>query len=595
MTVRIRLEDGRSFTFEDAKEVIVVGRDPGRCDLLFPPECTVVGREHAAIRRALGHYRLQLNSKNAVFVDGALAHDGQELPAQCSVQLGLDGPEFELENLVNLGLRDTDHFGTRPPPAPHATIQTLRRGHRLQAGITVLVIGLVAIGAGLIFQTRTTVQELDKTVEHLGEEQGETMRRIIAELSKPPPPRPLGIEEAIRRATPSTYVVIQCDSEGREWGCGTAWVVKDQTLATNAHVGRLFGKLQSDQKLVVRSNSVPPREAQVKSVTLHPGYEEFQKIVAEYDPTSDVEGGQIERLELISACDVALLHVEESDALAPPLRIASRETLEELKQGDVVAYVGYPMENMAGGGVNLKQPSPSVHVGYLTALSDFFLIHRSPSENQLLQHSLPVAGGASGSPMVNVEGQVVGIVNAANLVEVGGVGRIATGSGVSYGQRAELLEALLDESAFESQARRSQSWREGIRVFASRRERLPDASAAEWISLRHPGKRAFKVSEKEGATETPREKAFLARVPLDLTEPAPYCLVIIAEGEKDVITLVFDRVGGDLTDPHILGQNMHWMWLSSVALRHQARRSIEAVVVARERGVRFRLHLYRAH
>ena len=43
-----------------SKDLIVIGRDPDRCDVVLPEDLTMVGREHLALKRTVGRYRLRL-------------------------------------------------------------------------------------------------------------------------------------------------------------------------------------------------------------------------------------------------------------------------------------------------------------------------------------------------------------------------------------------------------------------------------------------------------------------------------------------------------------------------------------------------------
>ena len=85
---------GQTFSFPDEKETIILGRDPARCDVVFPPELRRVGREHCALRRELGRYKLQLNHDNPVWVEGQPAYDDQTLPPETELQLGKGGPRL---------------------------------------------------------------------------------------------------------------------------------------------------------------------------------------------------------------------------------------------------------------------------------------------------------------------------------------------------------------------------------------------------------------------------------------------------------------------------------------------------------------------
>ena len=96
------------------------------------------------------------------------------------------------------------------------------------------------------------------------------------------------------------------------------------------------------------------------------------------------------------------------------LDLASKDELEKLEPGDPVASVGFPTEGLAGAGVASEMPS-EMHFGHISALTDVFMCRAEPAHQLLVQHSVPVAGGASGSPLIDGSGNVIGIVTGGNV------------------------------------------------------------------------------------------------------------------------------------------------------------------------------------
>ena len=102
MALRIRfLDEGdqRVYRFDDEMDEVVIGRNAERCHVVVAPTLTQVGREHCALRRRLGRYRLILNGDDLVLLDGEPALDGDEVPPKAEVQLGRDGPRLEVETV----------------------------------------------------------------------------------------------------------------------------------------------------------------------------------------------------------------------------------------------------------------------------------------------------------------------------------------------------------------------------------------------------------------------------------------------------------------------------------------------------------------
>src|SRR5437867_11414366 len=103
MGLRIRFEGGpragELLFFDDTAERIVFGRDPVRCQVVFPADETRIGREHCALVRVLGRYRLALDQEHVVLVDGRMARDGTELGTAADLQLGPENPRLVVETL----------------------------------------------------------------------------------------------------------------------------------------------------------------------------------------------------------------------------------------------------------------------------------------------------------------------------------------------------------------------------------------------------------------------------------------------------------------------------------------------------------------
>src|SRR5262245_51398694 len=111
MALKVRFANGpradEVISFGDEVERIVLGRDPARCDVVFPADERLVGREHCALERVLGRYRLVLNGSDLVLVDGRPASEGQELADLVTLQLGRGGPVLQVKTGRNPALAPT--------------------------------------------------------------------------------------------------------------------------------------------------------------------------------------------------------------------------------------------------------------------------------------------------------------------------------------------------------------------------------------------------------------------------------------------------------------------------------------------------------
>ncbi len=133
------------------------------------------------------------------------------------------------------------------------------------------------------------------------------------------------------------------------------------------------------------------------------------------------------------------------------LELASQQELEALAPGMAVASAGFPYENIKGSATATKAP-PVLHFGFISSLTDVFMSRTDPAHALLIQHSVPVTGGASGSPLIDASGKVIGIVNGGNTNVIDGAGdggklRMSNAVQINYAQRVDLLEKLETDSA----------------------------------------------------------------------------------------------------------------------------------------------------
>ncbi len=229
----------------------------------------------------------------------------------------------------------------------------------------------------------------------------------------------------------------EADADGALIPFATAWALQPDVFITNAHVAEAAMEL-ADQgySIVIMVNRRPDLVFKVHSVQKHSLYRDAE------DWEKDPEGTGL-------AYDVAALHVEGK---APKtFSVAPRHVIEGLGAGDRVAYLGFPMENLFQGGVSVRSPVAVMQSGIITAVSDFRQEDAGPGGNTLIRHNLGLTGGASGSPLFNASGHVVGILNAANMTlqildfdtETGPViGRTPSAAMINFAQRADLIEGL---------------------------------------------------------------------------------------------------------------------------------------------------------
>lgn len=291
-------------------------------------------------------------------------------------------------------------------------------------------------------------------------------------------PRPLGTAVSLPPATApavapawatvleprghSVYVVVNHKAGRADRGVGTAWSVAKGRLATNAHVAQAFNELGEGESLVARADGDPPKDLRIAAVALHPGYDEFDRLYKAHFPLNPSSGEQI---LYPTPYDVALMTVAEADvpAQAPPLELADADALHKVAEASDVAYVGYPMEQAVGGGVDLARPRPLKFPGTLSRKTDPFMGSVADERAIILQYQVPIQGGASGSPVFNLQGKVIGLVSGNDHAFLAGGQRIAIG-GKGFGPRADGVRQLLDGTAAARTAAIAPEWRAFLRA-----------------------------------------------------------------------------------------------------------------------------------
>ncbi len=426
LRVRGRLLRPRIFRFTDTTPRVVFGHDPARCQVLFAKRLKAVGSEHAALERILGEYRWVLSDEYPVYVDGVRVLEGDRLPAHGVLRLGHRGPQLFFSCGENAEVPTLQPLSRLRVGA--SRLQGLAMGVRWNRlaliTLALLVIGATTAGA-MALKSRDSLRAFDNEAR---------LRTVLND------------------AAPSVYRVVIRTADGAEYGGGTAWVVAPGLLATNVHVAESFDSQPAGARLLVRSTGPATKTFEVRATRLHPGYDAFDLKWRHYDPAQ--ARGRMTILNPGTACDVALLEVDAASDLGRPLPMASDVRARTLKAGEPVGYVGYPSERLAMNGSPVRRPVPQVQTGTLTAVTTFLGESLSPSDNTLLQHSCGGTGGSSGSPLLNAEGVVVGIIHAGNF-SGGWGGRIPLGVGVDFAQRIDLLRELVEGRAHETLAERS--------------------------------------------------------------------------------------------------------------------------------------------
>lgn len=219
-------------------------------------------------------------------------------------------------------------------------------------------------------------------------------------------------------------------------GIATAWAAAPRVFITNSHVVEsVEHALASGSSVFIVINREGEKRLRVTGTRLHPKYGQ---------PLLGFEGKQ----PAVPAYDVGLL-LTESDA-PKVFKIATQGELERVDSGYKIGYLGFPMEGMAGGGADMRNPVATMQAGIVTSATDFWLAEADFSKRLLIQHNLGAAGGASGSPVFNEAGEVVAVLSAGNVAGLlessdGSLARVPSGVLVNFAQRIDMVKAIWAE------------------------------------------------------------------------------------------------------------------------------------------------------
>lgn len=242
---------------------------------------------------------------------------------------------------------------------------------------------------------------------------------------------PGSFQDFVARHNGAVALVVVAYPNGVREPMGTAWGYKPGKFATNGHISLPVEQLlRKGARVQVQLNNSQRAIYNIEKAVTHPAYN-----------------------AQIASFDVGMLHVKQTDH--PILPTASKAALQGISAGQEVALMGFPMEQLRGNNINVNKPLASVQIGNIVALSDYSLKDAGFDNNYAIRHSIPSAGGASGSPIFNKAGVVVGVHNAGNYwtsVELVPDGkdkikmvpkRRALASLINFGVRVDLLEDLL--------------------------------------------------------------------------------------------------------------------------------------------------------
>jgi len=385
---------------------------------------------HAEIRLEGGAYWLfDLGTPTGTFVNGHPVARHRLTSGDRVALGGAAGPEMRVE--IGPGADGRVDLATAQRIVQEAVVRATAREDKTRAIVEAKVhaatrraklhnalrsVGVLpALGATIFVAAR--VLRSQRAAQALVEETG-LDRAPIAQPSGAIPTRVYSGREIYDANKAAIYVIgyIRGNSIG---GCCTAFAIKPNVLATNAHCVIALRE-RGGKPVVTQNDSGGKARFDVVASTMHPGYR------------ADSQSAD--------SPDVGLLRI--SGRMPAYVTLASDAELYAIGPGDDVFVLGFP-------GRVLDPVSPSAtflqgHVGRAVGLDQG---PTTPDKATLIQHDAITRGGNSGSPIFNQYGHVIG-VHAAHLddedeVEVAGQKtRVVVSSPFRIGMRIDLLQGV---------------------------------------------------------------------------------------------------------------------------------------------------------
>jgi hypothetical protein len=466
---------GQQQYFPDGVETITFGRPPQKTDVAYPRSYTRVGRLHLLLNRnpkKPGIYSVELTPEHYVEINGVEANEGMLVPSGGTFRLGdEDGPTFSVA-IERVEAGEVTEIKRAPTPVRKVVQQ---QGRELEwtkkigtYALGALTACLLIVAGWVTYRDFRYEQALVQITADLAAADAK-----VSKLAKKDIP-----QEAQDALQAAVYLVAKLEDD-EPVGQATAWAFEPDKLATNAHVTEAIKGHEKDFILIG-----PNKERiTIDRVESHPGYLAFKNYK---DVLGRMEGDKFEPLNVINEYDVGIIHPAAALPADPEtgkpatLELATKEDLEALKPGAPVASVGFPIEGLVASLVVTEAPS-QLRFGNISSLTDVFMCKAEPEHRLLIQHTVPVAGGVSGSPLIDQSGKVIGIVNGGNTakvlkaapaskadadVETDAI-RIPSAALINFAQRVDLLKDMLDGDADQELASDQDYWKLAAKKFAS--------------------------------------------------------------------------------------------------------------------------------
>ena len=224
------------------------------------------------------------------------------------------------------------------------------------------------------------------------------------------------------------YLIAVRFPNGQLQGLGTAFLIReDGVLATNAHVVlgireliERFSRRGVQVQPILIMNREPAKRFRILQMKVHPEYTKKRS----------------------QSVDTAVMKIDTvGERLGPVLRLASSKVLRNLRSGQPIALLGFPGEEN-----NPHKPIATFKHGHISRVTTLQKAAGSYLDEILVQHSVSITPGTSGSPILDDQGRVVAIQSSGLAITIRPLGiRFMSPARINWAIRGDKIQELLEE------------------------------------------------------------------------------------------------------------------------------------------------------